>query len=213
MLLALLLGLQVPARAADFKAPHIGTARMVDDDADGFADTLTLRYSEKITHKADDDGVYPFRVEGYKILRIGRAHLTKSLTIHLKEKAKTDPGAKPNVLYDRGRHERVYDVAGNQAATQTFKDTASFVSVPNGSALLIVNVEGPGNVTTQDGTFTCAASCYEVVAENLVPVVLNAEPDDGAAFTGWSGDCEGTSTSCLLPVDGDKTVGAVFSTS
>ena len=183
---------------------------MVDKDEDGFADRVVLTYTEKIRHRSDDDGTYPFRVVGYRILRVGYARDERNLTIIIKEKDETDPNAEPNVLYDRGRDEAVFDRAKNEARTQTFKATKAFVSVPDGSALLIVNVDGPGAVATLDETFTCSASCYTIVGAALL--VLEARPTEGASFAGWSGACEpsGTQPSCTLIMDADKIVGAGF---
>ncbi|OQY58519.1 MAG: hypothetical protein B6245_11355 [Desulfobacteraceae bacterium 4572_88] len=41
-------------------------------------------------------------------------------------------------------------------------------------------------------------------------VLLTAEPDDCYDFVGWSGACSGTSSTCSLAVDGDKSVIANF---
>jgi Divergent InlB B-repeat domain len=200
-----------PVRAADRKPPKVGKAVMADKDDDGFADRVVITYTEKIRHRADDDGTYPFRVVGYKILRAKRAWNQRELTLLLTEKLKTDPAARPDVLYDRGRDEGVFDRAGNEARTQTFKGTKPFVNVPSGSSLLIVDVEGPGTVATLDGTFACSTSCYTIVTDTPL-LTLNAEPDDGASFQGWSGACadSGTQTFCPLVVDSNKSVGASF---
>jgi hypothetical protein len=40
---------------------------------------------------------------------------------------------------------------------------------------------------------------------------LQAIPDQGASFTGWSGPCTGSSTACPVTVDGDTAVTAAFS--
>ena len=186
------------ALGADRKPPKVASAAMLDKDQDGFADRLVLTYTEKIRHRTDDDGTYPLRVVGYKIERIGWAS-GRTLSLKLIEKTKTDPAARPDLLYDRGRDEGVYDRAGNEARTQTFKDTKAFVSVPDGSALLIVNVLGPGNVSTLDGSFDCATSCYEIVEETPL-LMLMAQAADGATFAGWDGACAdfGTQGACTL---------------
>lgn len=197
--------------AADRKPPKVSKAVMADVDEDGSADRVVLTYTEKIRHRADDDGTYPFRVVGYKIRRVKRAWNQRQLTLLLSEKLKTDPAARPDVLYDRGRDEGVFDRAGNEARTQTFKSTKPFVNVPSGSSLLIVDVEGPGTVATLDGKFACSTSCYTIVSDTPL-LTLNAEPEDGAAFLGWSGACSdaGTQTFCPLVMDSNKSVGAAF---
>ena len=208
---ALVVAASFTVHAADRKAPKVTKAVMADVDEDGFADRVVITYSEKVKHRADDDGTYPFRVVGYKIVRAKRAANDRELTLLLTEKLKTDPAARPNVLYDRGRDEGVYDAAGNEAITQTFKSTKPFVSVPSGSSLLIVDVEGPGAVTTLDGTFTCSTSCYTIVADTPL-LTLNAQPEDGATFQGWDGACadSGTQPLCSLVVDSNKSVAATF---
>ena len=208
---ALVVAAWMPVHAADRRPPKVSKAVMVDKDEDGFADRVVITYTEKIKHRADDDGTYPLRVVGYKILRVKRAWKERDLTLLLTEKLKTDPAARPDVLYDRGRDEGVFDRAGNEARTQTFKGTKPFVNVPSGSSLLIVDVEGPGTVATIDGTFACSTSCYTVVTDTPL-LTLNAEPDDGASFMGWSGACSdsGTQTVCPLVVDSNKSVGAAF---
>jgi hypothetical protein len=207
----LLVAFEEPVFGADRKPPKIAKAVMVDKDEDGFADRVVLSYTEKIKHRADDDGAYPFRVVGYRIARVGYARGEKGLVLVLQEKTKTDPNAEPNVLYDRGRDWGVFDARGNEARTQTFKATRAFVSVPEGSSLLVVNIEGPGTVTTLDGSFACSTSCYTVVAGTLV-MMLEAQPDDGVTFGGWSGACaeSGTQPLCTLIMDANKTVGATF---
>ena len=209
--LALVTAAQVPGLAGDRKPPKVSKAVMADSDEDGFADRVVITYSERIKHRPDDDGTYPFRVVGYKILRAKRASNERELTLLLTEKLKTDPAARPNVLYDRGRDQGVYDGAGNEALTQTFKGTKPFVNVPSGSSLLIVDVEGPGTVTTLDGTFTCSTSCYTIVADTPL-LTLSAEPDEGASFQGWDGACSdsGSQTLCTLVIDSNKSVGATF---
>ena len=39
---------------------------------------------------------------------------------------------------------------------------------------------------------------------------LSVETDAGYTFTGWTGACSGTLTTCNLTLNGDKTVGATF---
>ena len=209
--LVLLATAQPSLSAADRKPPKVAKAAMLDKDEDGFADRVLLTYTEKIKHRPDDDGTYPFRVVGYRITRVSRANGAKELTLTIRERTKTDPNSEPNILYDRGRDEAVLDGAGNEARTQTFKNTKPFLSLPEGSSLLIVNVEGPGTVTTLDGDFACATSCYVVVSDTPV-LILSAQPDEGSTFGGWSDACADSSsqTLCTLLMDSDKQVGAAF---
>jgi uncharacterized repeat protein (TIGR02543 family) len=75
---------------------------------------------------------------------------------------------------------------------------------------LSVTISGSGRV--EGGGITChgPGSCTEQESTNST-VVLQATPDDGFQFTGWSGTaCSGTSDQCHLTMNGDKSVTATF---
>ncbi len=55
----------------------------------------------------------------------------------------------------------------------------------------------------------CRDAC-EVALKAGSAVTLQASPDSGAVFTGWAGDCSGTT--CQLTLDAPKTVTALFDT-
>ena len=68
---------------------------------------------------------------------------------------------------------------------------------------------GSGAVVSGDqSSINCGASC---LAEFYVgeSVTLSAEPAVGSMFTGWSGDCAGTST-CVVPMTQARSVTATF---
>src|ERR1039458_9338967 len=56
---------------------------------------------------------------------------------------------------------------------------------------LTVSVSGSGTVTSTDGFINCPGTCYYSYPANT-QVTLNANPDQGWTFTGWSGACSGT---------------------
>lgn len=66
---------------------------------------------------------------------------------------------------------------------------------------LVVNVNptGTGQVTPSGGVFSAGST-----------VALTATPLSGYAFTGWSGACSGTSATCSVTMDANKTVAADF---
>jgi len=79
---------------------------------------------------------------------------------------------------------------------------------------LDVSVTGNGAVT--DGVdINCTTGNGGVCTEtypNSAPITLTATPDPGWVFDSWGGDCSGTSPTCDLVMDLDKTVTATFTT-
>ncbi|WP_448547386.1 InlB B-repeat-containing protein [Thalassotalea fusca] len=55
---------------------------------------------------------------------------------------------------------------------------------------------------------TCSSACIERVSENTT-VELIPLSDDESEFVGWEGDCS-NSTNCVLNINGDKKVNAIF---
>jgi hypothetical protein len=68
---------------------------------------------------------------------------------------------------------------------------------------------GSGNVTSSPASIDCGSTCSSDFDENI-SVTLTASPDAGSSFTGWSGDCTGTNTTCTLTMDAAKNVTATF---
>jgi uncharacterized repeat protein (TIGR02543 family) len=77
---------------------------------------------------------------------------------------------------------------------------------------LSVVIDGDaGRVTSLPAGFGCAASCARSVDPDAT-VTLTAVPDEGAYFTGWTGDCTGTGPTCTIQMRGNRSVGARFVT-
>ena len=75
-----------------------------------------------------------------------------------------------------------------------------------------VTVNGNGNVSGASGAINCgngANVCSASFAANAV-VTLVATPSTGAAFTGWTGVCGGTATTCTISMSQSKNVTAAF---
>jgi Protein of unknown function (DUF1566)/Divergent InlB B-repeat domain/Fibronectin type III domain len=72
---------------------------------------------------------------------------------------------------------------------------------------------GVGRITGSTGGLNCqrtvGGTCSASLASGTV-VTLIATPGDGNSFTGWSGACSGTSTSCTVTLDAAKSVSAAF---
>lgn len=68
---------------------------------------------------------------------------------------------------------------------------------------------GTGTVTSTDGDIDCGATCAQSYATGTT-VTLNAAPDTGSTFGGWSGGgCSGTG-SCMVTMNSSQTVTATF---
>ena len=195
-----------PVAAADRQAPKIVKALLKDANNNGNADRVVLVYSERVKHKADKDGSYPFTVEGYQVRKVARSE-GKKLVILLKDAAGPD---KPLVRYERSRRQPVKDRAGNQAAPQVFRKVVPFgAELPPGSAQLVTVPTGPGQVLSDEGLIACGDACSAVLPLGT-EVPLTAAPDQGAVFLGWGGACQGTAPVCTVTLDENETVSARF---
>ncbi len=104
---------------------------------------------------------------------------------------------------------------GLRSLTVTNPDGQS-VMVPN---FLTVSADPPRTLTvitdgTGSGTVTatgisCPGDCSEEYAQGEM-VNLTATAGPGSSFTGWSGTCSGTVTTCNLTMDTDKSATATF---
>ena len=84
------------------------------------------------------------------------------------------------------------------------------VSTGGGTNTLTINRTGSGVVASTPTGISCGSSCSASFTTGTV-VTLTATPLTGATFTGWSGDCTGTATTCTITMDRGRTVGAAFS--
>jgi len=75
---------------------------------------------------------------------------------------------------------------------------------------LTIDLAGNGQVLSTPAGITCGADCAQDYAEGT-QIALNATPDPGKVFSGWSGACTGTSP-CQITMTTDTAVTATFST-
>ena len=68
---------------------------------------------------------------------------------------------------------------------------------------------GSGTVTSNPSGVDCGTDC-EQTYDTGTSVTLTALPDVGSHFIGWSGECTGSDTTCIVTVDGIKNVTATF---
>ena len=71
------------------------------------------------------------------------------------------------------------------------------------------NGTGTGSVTSSPAGISCGADCTETYNHGTV-VTLTAVADASSSWTGWSGACSGTALTCMLTMDGAKSVTATF---
>jgi hypothetical protein len=81
--------------------------------------------------------------------------------------------------------------------------------VERGSRRLHVEVSGRGTVTSSPAGIDCGQDCDESYAFGTA-VTLTATSQGNATFTGWEGDCSGTSLTCVVTMDGSRSVRATF---
>ena len=89
----------------------------------------------------------------------------------------------------------------NKNVTATFKLARVLTVSKSGS--------GSGTVTSDPAGISCGSDCSQIYADGA-SVVLTATATAGSVFTGWSGDCSGSSSNCTLTMSADKNVTATF---
>jgi uncharacterized repeat protein (TIGR02543 family) len=68
---------------------------------------------------------------------------------------------------------------------------------------------GTGTVTSATGEIDCGSTCVASYASGW-KVTLVASAATGSVFTGWSGACTGTASTCTVTMNANKTVTATF---
>ncbi|MES0336446.1 MAG: DUF1566 domain-containing protein [Candidatus Magnetobacterium sp. LHC-1] len=70
---------------------------------------------------------------------------------------------------------------------------------------------GSGSVTSADGKLGCGSSCTAAYTpSSATSVTLTAKADSDSTFTGWSGDCTGTDSTCTVSMSASRNVAATF---
>ena len=85
----------------------------------------------------------------------------------------------------------------------------SAVNVTPDSVVITKSGTGGGNVDSADRFISCGNKCGSTYNAGT-SVTLTARPNSGSTFTGWTGGCAGTSTTCTVAANGAVAVGAVF---
>ncbi len=92
-----------------------------------------------------------------------------------------------------------------------FDDVSITVTEEDGSSVLVVSKSGTGQgvVSSEPAGIDCGTDCSETYMTDT-QVTLSATPDSNSVFSGWSGACGGSDTTCTVSVDVSKTVAATF---
>jgi hypothetical protein len=98
----------------------------------------------------------------------------------------------------------IVDVRGTDTVCK--KDVTDRASTVRLGTLHSLDIARDGN---GQGTWTCdGAPCHDRYLAGA-QIAVTPIPDQGSAFEGWSGDCEG-SGACVVAMDGDRSVTATF---
>ncbi|MEK6276237.1 MAG: hypothetical protein AABM30_13035, partial [Actinomycetota bacterium] len=104
--------------------------------------------------------------------------------------------------------------SGNAATCVVTMDQArSVIAAFSGTASYPLEVgtsgSGTGTVTSNVGGINCGATCTATYAEGTL-VTLTAAASGTSSFNGWSGDCSGTSATCVVTMTQARSVTADF---
>jgi hypothetical protein len=109
---------------------------------------------------------------------------------------------------------------GNSVSLTLEKDTScgvTFVGPPpvKANLTLLIRGSGSGSVTStppsRDNVSSCGTDCLlRYIGPEAVQIQLEAKPDAGSTFAGWSGACTGVGPTVPLTMDVDKTCVAIF---
>lgn len=89
---------------------------------------------------------------------------------------------------------------------------ATFTMTPQFRVSIAKAGTGGGSVTRNGGALNCGSTCTESLPQGST-VILQAIPQNGSVFSGWTGStCTGTGT-CAFSLGADKTVTAIFDAS
>jgi uncharacterized repeat protein (TIGR02543 family) len=87
--------------------------------------------------------------------------------------------------------------------------TATFTTNPPGQYYLSTVKVGSGTIVSTPAGISCPTHCGEFYNSGT-SVKLDATASAGYVFTGWSGACGGTTTTCFVPMTKNKSVTATF---
>jgi hypothetical protein len=115
------------------------------------------------------------------------------------------------ILYDRARCTNLSTGSDIYRFNGIPQDRVEASEPPPRRYILTAGLDGQGDgrVTSDKPGIDCAGDCIQGYDEGTV-VTLTAEPGTASHFTGWSGDCSGTSPTCTLRMTQDRHAVANF---
>lgn len=108
----------------------------------------------------------------------------------------------------------VLNPGGAVSGNLSFTVTSPATPAPSGQSFTLSvsrqgNATGKGVVTSSPAGISCGTACAAAYPVNAT-VTLTASANGNAVFTGWSGACSGTSLTCSVKMDANKTATANF---
>ena len=88
--------------------------------------------------------------------------------------------------------------------------TATFTTNPPGQYFLSTVKVGSGSILSTPAGISCPTDCGEFYNSGTSVKLVATAISAGYVFTGWSGACGGTTTTCFVPISENKTVTATF---
>ncbi|MES0334839.1 MAG: hypothetical protein SFH39_00555 [Candidatus Magnetobacterium sp. LHC-1] len=102
--------------------------------------------------------------------------------------------------------------AGDKNTAWDFSITAATCPIIRPTLTVIKSGTGSGTVSISPGILTwngtTGTASYD--ADTSTSVTLTATPNSGSTFTGWIGDCTGTTSTCTVTISAAKNVTAMF---
>ena len=103
--------------------------------------------------------------------------------------------------------------AGDNSAYGVSYDASDVTLTVSGQSTTSLTVgdtgDGSGTVSSAPAGIDCGSTCVAGFPQNQ-NVTLTETPASGSVFTGWSGDCSGTSTTCQVTLSTARSVQASF---
>jgi uncharacterized repeat protein (TIGR02543 family) len=98
----------------------------------------------------------------------------------------------------------------NQAVTANFTTSSSTGTTGGNASTYTLSVTSPnGTVTSNPSAISCGTTCSATLKSGT-SIILSVIPASGFTFSGWSGACSGTATSCKLTMSSNQTVTANY---